>query len=351
VDELPRVSTGRAVGPVDDGAPGPVVPGTVVPGCAGPGFAGLATFARLPTLRQARRAHAVIAGVPFDAGASVRPGARFGPAHVRQSSRLLRPYNPVAGIAAFGERQVADAGDIACSPFDLGAATAQITSAARSLTEGGRRLLAIGGDHTIALPLLRVVHERYGPVAVLHFDGHRDRGDPDGATFRQAAEEGLIDRRHSLHVGIRGPLPAEGELGDAGRIGFAAIRCAEIERDGLVDAIGRMRERLGHAPVYVSVDIDVLDPGNGDPGHGDPGHGDPGHGDPGHGDPGHGDPGHGGGGGRLTGGELLAMLRALDRVVGADIVEVTPAFDRAEVTGIAAANVAYELLSILAKDG
>jgi agmatinase len=242
---------------------------------------------------------------------------------VRQSSRLLRPYHPVAGLAPFGERQVADAGDVTCSPFDVGAAAAQIASAARSLTEGGRRLLAIGGDHTIALPLLRVVHERHGPVAVLHFGGHRGAGARQDAMFQRAVDEGLVDRRHSLHVGVRSPLPAAGELGDAGRIGFAVIRCAEIERDGLVDAIGRVRERLGHTPVYVSVDIDVLDPAFA---------------------PGTGTPEAGG----MTSRELLAMLRTVSSVVGADIVEVAPAYDHAEITGIAAAHVAYELLSVMA---
>src|SRR5699024_4603879 len=123
------------------------------------------------------RADVVVAGVPFDSGVSYRPGARFGPAHIRQSSRLLRPYNPAAGIAPFGVQQVADAGDIACNPFDIAAAIGQIEAAARELTAGGRRLLALGGDHTIALPLLRAMHALHGPVAVLHFDAHLDTWD------------------------------------------------------------------------------------------------------------------------------------------------------------------------------
>jgi agmatinase len=315
VDELPRVSTDRAVGPVD---------ATIVPR-----YAGLATFARLPTLDEVGAADIVIAGVPFDSGVSYRPGARFGPAHIRQSSRLLRPYNPAAGVAPFGVRQVADAGDIACNPFDIGAAIGQIEAAGRRLTEGGRRLLALGGDHTVALPLLRVAHERYGPVAVLHFDAHLDTwdtyfGEPytHGTPFRRAAEEGLIDLRHSLHVGIRGPLYAAGDLADTERLGFATIHCAEVERDGLAAALDRMGARLADAPVYVSVDIDVLDPAFA---------------------PGTGTPEAGG----LTSRELLAMLRAAGRVVSADIVEVAPAYDHAEITGIAAAHVAYELLSVM----
>jgi agmatinase len=318
-DQLPRVSTETAIGPVD---------ATSVPRFAGP-----ATFARLPTFDEAGDADVVVVGVPYDSGVSYRPGARFGPAHVRQSSRLLRPFNPELGIAPFGVHQVVDAGDITCNPYDIGAAISQVEVAARQLMAGGRRLLAIGGDHTIALPLLRAMYARHGPVAVLHFDAHLDTwetyfGEPytHGTPFRRASEEGLIDHRHSLHVGIRGPLYGAGDLHDSERLGFATIHCAEVERDGLAAAIRRMRQRLDAAPVYVSVDIDVLDPAFA---------------------PGTGTPEAGG----LTSRELLAMLRALSdlELVSADIVEVAPAYDHAEITGIAAAHVAYELLSAMAK--
>jgi agmatinase len=320
-ENLPRVSSGTAIGPVD---------ATVVPRFAGP-----STFARLPALDEVAAADVVVVGVPFDSGVSYRPGARFGPAHVRQSSRLLRPYNPAVGVAPFAGQQVADAGDIACNPFDIGAAIAQVEAAARQLTAGGQRLLTIGGDHTIALPLLRAMHERHGPVAVLHFDAHLDTwdtyfGEPytHGTPFRRASEEGLVDLRHSLHVGIRGPLYDAGDLADSERLGFATIHCAEVERDGLAAAVGRMRERLGDGPVYVSVDIDVLDPAFA---------------------PGTGTPEPGG----LSSRELLTMLRSLGDLdlVSADIVEVAPAYDHAEITGIAAAHVAYELLSVIAKGG
>jgi agmatinase len=316
---LPRVSTEAAVGPVD---------ATVVPRFAGP-----ATFARLPSLDEARTAEIVIVGVPFDSGVTYRPGARFGPAHIRQSSRLLRPWNPALRVAPFGVRQVADAGDIACTPFDIGTAITQIEAGARQLSAGGRRLVSLGGDHTVALPLLRAVHAVHGPVAVLHFDAHLDTWDTyfdepytHGTPFRRASEEGLIDQRHSLHVGIRGPLFAASDLADTERLGFATIHCAEIESDGLAAAIGRMRERLGDAPVYLSIDIDVLDPAFA---------------------PGTGTPEAGG----LTSRELLTMVRTLDRLVGADIVEVSPAYDHAEITGIAAAHVAYEIISVMARGG
>jgi agmatinase len=318
MDRMPRVSTDRAIGPVD---------ATVVPRYAGP-----ATFARLPALADVPSASLVIAGVPFDSGVTYRPGARFGPAHIRQSSRLLRPYNPALGVSPFGVEQVADAGDIACNPFDIGAAIGQIQTAASGLLEGGRRLLALGGDHTIALPLLRAVHAVHGPVAVLHFDAHLDTwdtyfGEPytHGTPFRRAAEEGLLDPSRSVHVGIRGPLYDASDLAESSRLGFMAIDCVSIERDGLAAAIERLAARLGSGPVYVSVDIDVLDPAFA---------------------PGTGTPEAGG----MTSRELLTMLRTLTTVVGADIVEVAPAYDHAEITGIAAAHVAYELVGVMVKE-
>ncbi len=315
---VPRVTTADVVGQVD---------ATQVPRFAGP-----ATFARLPRADEVSWADIAVVGVPFDSGVSYRPGARFGPAHVRQASRLLRPYNPALDVEPFGACQVVDAGDISCNPFDIQAAIAQIQTAAASLSSDGTRLLTIGGDHTIALPLLRAAHERHGQLAVLHFDAHLDTwdtyfGEPytHGTPFRRASEEGLIDLEHSMHVGIRGPLYAATDLPDSERLGFATVHCADVDKRGLTAAVERMRERLGDSPIYVSVDIDVLDPAHA---------------------PGTGTPEAGG----LTSRELLAMLRELVdlAVVGADIVEVAPAYDHAELTGIAASHVAYELISVLA---
>jgi agmatinase len=305
----------------------------LVDATAVPRFAGFATFARLPRIDEVTRADVAVMGVPFDSGVSYRPGARFGPAHVREASRLLRPYNPALGVAPFGDQQVVDAGDIACNPFDIGSAISAIHEAARSVTADGVRLLSIGGDHTIALPLLRAVNERHGAVAVLHFDAHLDTWDTyfsepytHGTPFRRASEEGLVDLEHSMHVGIRGPLYDAADLPDSERLGFATVDCVEVESRGLVAAVERVRERLGDAPVYVSVDIDVLDPAHA---------------------PGTGTPEAGG----LTSRELLAFLRALAdlHVVGADIVEVAPAYDHAELTGIAASHVAFELLSVMSR--
>ena len=296
-----------------------------------PRYAGIATFARLPRLEDVTRADIAVVGVPFDSGVSYRPGARFGPAHVREASRLLRPYNPVQDVEPFSSQQVVDAGDIAANPFNITEAVAQIQAAAAELSADGKRLVVIGGDHTIALPLLRVVAERHGPVAVLHFDAHLDTWDTyfgapvtHGTPFRRASEEGLIDLTASLHVGIRGPLYSREDLRDDERLGFAIIASHEFETDGLPRAIERMLARLGDRPVYLSIDIDVLDPAHA---------------------PGTGTPEAGG----MTSRELLAMIRALRGVnlVGADVVEVAPAYDHAQITAVAASHVAYEIISAM----
>lgn len=300
-----------------------------------PRFAGIATFALLPRLDQVKHADIVVVGVPFDGGVSYRPGARFGPAHVREASRLLRPYNPAQDIEPFSTQQVADAGDISANPFNITEAVQQIQAAADSLTASGSRLVAIGGDHTIALPLLRNVAAQHGPVAVIHFDAHLDTWDTyfgapitHGTPFRRASEEGLIDLTASLHIGTRGPLYSRQDLRDDERLGFAIISSQEIEDEGVARAIERMHKRIGDKPVYISIDIDVLDPAHA---------------------PGTGTPEAGG----LTSRELLTIIRSLvtTNLVGADVVEVSPAYDHAQLTGIAASHVAYELISAMAPRG
>ena len=221
-----------------------------------PRYAGLATFARLPRIEDVSRADVAVVGVPFDSSVSYRPGARFGPAHIRQSSRLLRPYNPALDVLPFATQQVADAGDIAVNPFDIQDAIGEIDRAATRLTATGSKLLTLGGDHTIALPLLRTMHRLHGPLAVLHFDAHLDTwdtyfGEPytHGTPFRRASEEGLLDREHCLHVGIRGPLYAPQDLSDSVDLGFTTVHCTELETLGVAGTIERMRVRLGDRPV------------------------------------------------------------------------------------------------------
>ncbi|WP_432545146.1 agmatinase [Kineococcus sp. SYSU DK002] len=315
---MPSPSTPPPQGPVD---------ATRVPRYGGP-----TTFARLPRLDEVSRADVAVVGLPFDSGVSYRPGARFGPGHIRASSKLLRPYNPALRVSPFAAQQVADAGDLGLNPFDIGEALRETETALTRLTEDGATVMALGGDHTLALPALRALAKQHGRLAVLHFDAHLDTWDTyfgapytHGTLFRRASEEGLLDLERCLHVGTRGPLYDAQDLEDDAVLGFQVVRADDYETDGVARAVDRVRRRLGDGPVYVSVDIDVLDPAAA---------------------PGTGTPEAGG----LTSRELLGTLRGLTglNVVGADVVEVAPAYDHAEITGIAAAHVTYELLSVLA---
>ncbi|MGY0386117.1 agmatinase [Nocardioides sp. WG-D5] len=297
-----------------------------------PRYAGFATFARLPRLDEVEHADIAVVGVPFDTGVSYRPGARFGPAHVRESSRLLRPYNPALDVSPFASAQVVDAGDIAANPFHIDEAIDTVHASALDLTADGARLVTIGGDHTIALPLLRAAAEQHGPVALIHFDAHLDTWDTyfgaeytHGTPFRRAVEEGILDTEALSHVGTRGPLYGKKDLEDDRRFGFGIVTSSDVFRQGVDEVVDKLRQRVGNRPVYVSVDIDVLDPAHA---------------------PGTGTPEAGG----LTSRELLEILRGFAglNLIGADVVEVAPAYDHAQLTGVAASHVAYDLVSLLA---
>jgi agmatinase len=296
-----------------------------------PRFAGLATFARLPRLEDVGRCDVAILGVPFDSGVTYRPGARFGPNAIREASRLLRPYDPELDVWPFAAQQVVDAGDVACSPFDIDRALATIEARARELLDTGAHVVTLGGDHTIALPLLRAVAKRHGAVALLHFDAHLDTWDTyfdapytHGTPFRRAVEEGLLDLDALCHVGIRGPLYAKSDLAEDAELGFGIVTSISVGERGVAAVAADLRARIGARPLYVSVDIDVLDPAHA---------------------PGTGTPEAGG----LSSRELLALIRGLAGldVVSADVVEVAPAYDHAEITALAAAHVAYELIGVM----
>ncbi|WP_344856874.1 agmatinase [Amycolatopsis ultiminotia] len=296
-----------------------------------PRFAGFATFARLPRIDEVPRADVAVVGVPFDSGVSYRPGARFGPAAVREASRLLRPYHPGLDVSPFAEQQVVDAGDIAINPFNIGEAIEKLQQEAETLTADRTRLVTVGGDHTIALPLLRAAAKKHGPVALLHFDAHLDTwdtyfGEPytHGTPFRRASEEGILDTSALSHVGTRGPLYGKRDLEEDRRLGFGIVTSGDVLRRGIDETVDALRQRIGDRPLYVSVDIDVLDPAHA---------------------PGTGTPEAGG----MTSRELLEILRGLRELnlVGADVVELAPAYDHAEITAIAASHVAYDLVSLL----
>ncbi|MFD3485078.1 agmatinase [Streptomyces sp. NPDC058665] len=298
-----------------------------------PRFAGPSTFARLPRLDEVARADVAILGIPFDSGTTYRPGARFGPEAVRAASKLLRPYHIGLGVEPWTALQVADAGDVGATPFDIPRAVEQIERAARALYANARNIVAIGGDHTIALPLLRAAHEQFGPVALVHFDAHFDTwdtvfGNPlaHGTPFRRAFEEGLLAADHCMHVGIRHSTPAASDFDDDAALGFATVTTLDVARQGIDRTAERIRQRVGDRPVYVSIDVDVLDPAHA---------------------PGTGTPEPGG----LTTRELQLLLFSLADldVVGADIVEVSPAYDHAQITALAAAGITFDLLAMFAR--
>jgi len=317
--EIPRVTTGDVIGQVD---------ATKIPR-----YGGLSTFALLPRLDEVKRAEVAVVGVPFDAGVSYRPGARFGPSHVREASRLLRPFNPELKTSPFASQQVVDAGDIPANPFDIEAGLASIESSYGKLLDSADKVIAIGGDHTITLAILRALKAKHGPISVIHFDAHLDTWDSyfgadytHGTTFRRASEEGLLDQSSCIHIGIRGPLYAASNLEDDQALGFQIFSAVQLEELGITEAITRIKKRVSAKPVYISIDIDVLDPAHA---------------------PGTGTPEAGG----MTSRELLQILRASKdlNVVGADVVEVAPAYDHAQLTGIAASHCIYEMLSAMVK--
>ena len=319
-NKTPRVNTGKIVGQVD--------------ATQMPRYGGIATFAHLPQLSEVSDVDVAIVGVPFDTGVSYRPGARFGPNHVRESSRLLRPYNPAANVSPFATQQVVDAGDIAANPFDIEEAISSIHKSYDQLSERAKKIVTIGGDHTITLPILRSLKAKHGAISVVHFDAHLDTWDSyfgadytHGTTFRRASEEGLLDPEGCMHIGIRGPLYAAKDLTDDKALGFQIFSSVEFQDLGVNAAIEKMKARVGKRPVYISIDIDVLDPAHA---------------------PGTGTPEAGG----LTSREVLSVLRATAgmNVIGADIVEVAPAYDHAQITGIAASHVMYELISAFAAE-
>ena len=311
-----------------DSTPIQPISGTVVPRFAGP-----STFARLPELRDVSHCDVAIVGIPFDAGTSYRPGARFGPQAIRQASRHLRTqYHPAYDTEPFAEQQVADAGDIACNPYNIEKAVVEIQKAATELLGKVDRIISLGGDHTIALPLLRAVNHYHGPVALVHFDAHLDTWDTyygapytHGTPFRRAAEEKLFLESASMHVGIRGPLYSREDLKNDEELGFKVIHCDEFQSEGIEHVVKRIRDRVGDNPMYLSIDIDVLDPAHA---------------------PGTGTPEIAG----MSTRELVGVLRGLAglNIISADVVEVSPAYDHAELTSLSAATTVFEITNLFA---
>lgn len=275
---------------------------------------------------------AAIVGVPFDTGATFRVGARFGPEAVRSASHLLRPYNAGAGIDIFQHVSAVDRGDVSVVPGFIDESHANIEAGLRPLFEAGAVPLAIGGDHSIALPELRAAAAVHGPLALIHFNSHSDTWNSyfgkkynHGTPFRRAIEEGLVSPSKSIQLGMRGGLYAASDLDDARALGLDVLTTDDMRKIGLEEVVKRAHWRVGRAKVFVSFDIDFLDPAFA---------------------PGTGTPEVGG----FTTWEAQQLLRGLAGIdmVGADLVEVLPAHDPAAITAFAGAALPYELLTLVA---
>ncbi len=299
---------------------------------ASPRFTGPSTFARLPYVRTLEDVDLAVVGVPFDTGVTYRVGGRFGPNAVRAASVMLRPYNPNLDVKPFDVLSCVDHGDVAIVPGYTERSYAAIESAVTPIVEAGVVPLLIGGDHACTLPHLRATRSR-GPVAVIDFDSHTDAWDSyfgekhnHGTWMRRAIEEGLVDVAHSIEVGLRGPLYDRADwTGLRSELGLDYLTTEDVLRMGPAACAAAIRDRVADRPAFITFDIDVVDPAFA---------------------PGTGTPEPGG----LSAHDALATVRGLTGIdfVGFDVVEVIPAYDPAGQTAFLAANLGFEMLSLVA---
>ncbi|HTR07605.1 MAG TPA: agmatinase [Paraburkholderia sp.] len=296
-----------------------------------PRFGGIATMMRLPHADTAEGLDVCFVGVPLDLGTSNRSGARFGPRQIRSESVLLRPYNMATRAAPFDSLQVADIGDVATNPYDLKDSIRLIESAYDRIVANGCRPITLGGDHTIAWPILRALHKKYGKVAVVHIDAHADVNDTmfgekiaHGTPFRRAVEDGLLQCDKVTQIGLRGTGYHAEDFDWCRKQGFTVVQAEACWNRSLAPLMDEVRARVGDTPVYLSFDIDGLDPAFA---------------------PGTGTPEVGG----LTVQQGLEIVRGMKglNVVGADLVEVSPPYDQAGTTALVGANLAFEMLCIM----
>jgi len=298
-----------------------------------PRYTGIRTFARVPHVESLEDVDVAVVGVPFDTATSMRPGARFGPAGIRDASLLLRPWNPVQQVDVFGSLSIVDRGDLDVTPGNAEKTAGQIASQLEPLVRARITTLTLGGDHSIVLGELRAHAAVHGPLAVVLLDAHADTWEQyygeryfHGTPFKRALEEGLIDPARSLLAGMRGSLYAASDLDEPRSWGFEIVPCEELRTWTPEAYAARVRERIGDGPAFLSFDIDVLDPAFA---------------------PATGTPEVAG----LLPHEAIAFLRALrgQAFTGFDLVEVAPPYDtNAQTTALLAANIAYEFLTLTA---
>jgi agmatinase len=298
-----------------------------------PRFTGIGSFMRLPQVKDMEGVDAAIVGIPFDTGVSYRVGGRFGPAAIREASRLLRPFHAEHEIEIFDHLSVVDAGDLPVIPGNIEATYKVIVDGLNPILEAGVVPLSIGGDHGITLGELRAVAKHHGPVGLIDFDSHTDTWDSywggerytHGTWCKRAIEEGLIDTRRAVQIGIRGGLYGSEDRGGASALGLHLIPTEELLRRGVDEVLPEVRQRIGSGPVFLSFDIDSIDPGFA---------------------PGTGTPEVGGPSSR----DALRLVRGLRGIqfVGFDLVEVLPQYDSGEVTSLLAGTLVHEFLALLA---
>lgn len=294
-------------------------------------FAGPQTFMRLPEAQTAEGLDVAFMGIPMDIGTSWRSGTRFGPKQIRQESAMIRPYNIQTGAAPFDSLQMADLGDVSINTFSLADSLKIIEAAYDRLLEHPVIPGTLGGDHSLTLPILRAVAKKHGPVALVHVDAHADVNDEmfgeretHGTVFRRAYEEGLIVPDLVFQVGLRGTGYTAEDFTEAAGWGFNMTPAHEIWHQSLSPLGHEIKQKIGNHPCYLTYDIDSLDPAYA---------------------PGTGTPEIGG----LTTPQAMEFLRALRglNIIGFDMVEVSPMYDTTGNTALTAANLIFEILSIL----
>jgi guanidinobutyrase len=293
-----------------------------------PRFGGPATMMRLPSKDNADGLDVCFVGVPFDIGTSNRPGALFGPRQIRAESALIRPYNMATRAAPFDSLSVADIGDVAINTFNMQKSLEIIEAAFDRILGYHCKPLTLGGDHTIVLPILRAMKKKYGSVGLIHVDAHADVNDTmfnekiaHGTAFRRAEEEQLLDSRRVVQIGLRATGYAADDFDWPRARGFRIVQVEECWHKSLTPLMAEVREQMGSGPVYVSFDIDSLDPAYA---------------------PGTGTPEIGG----LTVIQAIEILRGCRglNMMGGDLVEVSPPYDASGNTALVAANLLYEML-------
>lgn len=298
-----------------------------------PRFGGPSTMMRLPSQETAEGLDACFVGIPMDIGASNRSGTRHGPREIRAESCMLRPYNMATGAAPFDSMQVADIGDVPINTFDLKKTVDIITESYKNILKHDCVPLTLGGDHTLTYPILRAIAEKHGPVALIHIDAHADINDEmfgekiaHGTPFRRAHEDGLLKSNLVFQIGLRGTGYSPDDFNWSRQQGWTVVQAEECWGKSLVDMMGRIRQKIGNHPVYLTYDIDSLDPAFA---------------------PGTGTVEIGG----LTTWQALEIIRGCAglNLVGCDLVEVSPPYDPTGATALIAANLLYEMLCVLPK--